>query len=245
MKRPVIGISMNVMRDRDGIMPNYPRAYVNHDYVRSVLEAGGLPYLIPVNTEEGTAEEYLSHVDGLILTGGQDVDPHRYGEEPRQKIGEVFPDRDAFDLNLLEKALALKLPILGICRGFQIINVSFGGKLLQDLSYSEKELFKHMQGHTSDLATHLIDVKAGTRFAQLLGEEIMINSFHHQTVIEPGEGLTVAATAKDGTIEAVEDSKRNIMATQWHPEMMSANSPEMMGLFKDLIQRAKDKDKEK
>ncbi len=238
MKRPVIGISTSVMKDSAGIFPGYPRAYVNHDYVRTVFAAGGLPLLIPVNTEEGTSEEYLSMIDGLIMTGGHDVDPRRYQENPRQKLGEIFPERDDFDLALVHKAIEMGIPIFGICRGFQIINVAFGGKLLQDLSYAEKELMKHMQGHSSNLATHKITLKEGTEFRKILGEEIEVNSFHHQTVLKEGKGLTVAAVAPDGTIEAVEDSERRIMATQWHPEMMSGVNDKMLMLIRDLVEKA-------
>ncbi|PKK40480.1 Glutamine amidotransferase, class I [Clostridiaceae bacterium JG1575] len=234
-QRPVIGISCSIMKDAGGIFPGYPRAYVNDDYVRAVLAAGGLPLLLPFSLDEAAPKEYLAMVDGLLLSGGHDVAPQRYGEEPKQKIGEVFPERDAFDLALLKEALNQNIPIMGICRGFQIINVHFGGTLLQDLSYSEAPLQKHMQGHTPQLGTHRVEILPGSRMASLLGEEIMVNSFHHQTVLTPGDDLLVCARALDGTIEAVESKEQRILATQWHPEMMAGFAGPMKKLFEDFV----------
>ncbi len=239
--KPIIGLSGSWLIDTNDISPCIRRSYINHDYVRSVADNGGIPLIIPFidNTDlKHLAEQWVNRIDGLILSGGHDINPALYGEEPRPKLEEIWPARDHFDITLLETALKQGKPVLGICRGFQLINVYYGGKLLQDLSYADHELLKHNQGHTPDLATHKVTLKPGTELAELFGEELMVNSFHHQVVTEAGRGLTVSATSSDGVIEAVENKELKILATQWHPEMMSASCDKMTKLFQYFIAKA-------
>lgn len=237
-RKAVIGISCSWMIDGSGTFAGYRRAYVNHDYVRSVEEAGGVPLLLPYieNIEaKELLDSYLERIDGLILSGGHDVEPEQYGEEPQQRLGDTWSGRDRFDLALFRAALEKKLPVLGICRGFQLINVALGGKLLQDLSYSEKPLLKHVQGHSPAVGTHWVRLEEGNVFHELFGEKLYVNSWHHQTVKEAGKGLTVCARSSDGIIEAVADPERRILGTQWHPEMMSVSSKEMKTLFSHFV----------
>ena len=129
MNKPIIGISGSVIIDNGGIFPGYRRSYVNEDYVDSVVQNGGVPYIIPFTEDDEVIREQLNYVQGLILSGGHDVDPRFYREEPLQKIGATWPERDHFDMRLLKLAEENGIPVLGICRGAQIINVAHGGKI--------------------------------------------------------------------------------------------------------------------
>ena len=135
MKKPVIGISGSLIIDSSGSFAGYKRSYVNNDYILSVIKNGGIPFIIPFNENEEVIKAQIEMVDGLLLSGGQDIAPKNYGEEPTPKLGDIFPERDDFEYGLLKAALEAKKPILGICRGSQIINTYFNGSLYEDLSY--------------------------------------------------------------------------------------------------------------
>lgn len=244
-KLPVIGISGSILIDDGGMFPGYERAYVNNDYCSSVLRNGGVPFIIPVNNDRKVIEAQIDQIDALILSGGHDVFPQNYGEEPRQKIGDTFPERDQFDFALIEFALKKRIPILGVCRGFQVINVYFGGILYQDLSYisNGEEIVKHFQEHHPTLRTHTAIIDKDSRLYEILGEEkLLVNSFHHQCVKEAGEGLRIVAHAMDEMPEAVEkDDYPFLLGVQWHPEMLSKNSEQMASIFKTLIHEAGNK----
>ena len=174
------------MIDSGGMFPGYHRSYVNRDYVRSVLAAGGVPIMLPMTSDREAVRESLALCDGLILSGGHDVYPLNYGEEPHRMLGEVLPERDDFDYELYRLAKAKDMPVLGICRGAQIIATAEGGTLYQDLSQMEHPL-KHFQGHSPDMPSHHINIIAGTRLSNILGPgRITVNSFHHQVIRDPG-----------------------------------------------------------
>lgn len=236
----IIGVSGSQMIDQSGIFPGYRRAYVNQDYMRSIAQSGGIPIILPILDEEKDIEPFVKvwvdSIDGLILSGGHDICPNFYGEEPRQKLGEIWPERDKNDLLLLKYAIDKQIPVLGICRGFQLINAFFGAKIGQDLSYSENELIKHSQGHRPDLPTHRIKLNGkGVFFNKILAETTMVNSFHHQFVKDEVEELLVVARSSDGIIEAVEHKNLPIYAVQWHPEMLSRESIEAKKIFEEFI----------
>lgn len=242
MTKPIIGISGSVIIDEGGIFPGYHRSYVNEDYVDSVVQNGGVPFIIPFAKNDEVIKVQLDHVQGLILSGGHDVDPHLYGEEPEQKIGATWPDRDHFDMRLLALAEEKGIPVLGICRGAQIINVAHGGSLYQDLSYRSEKTLKHMQGHTPDLPTHGMKVVQGSQLAKILGKtEFMVNSFHHQLIKEVAPDLKEVATAPDGVPEGIENKAGTVIGVQWHPEMLHRNKNVsfMNNLFKWVIDNAK------
>ncbi len=220
-KKPVIGISMSMLSDSSGIFANYERAYVNDDYIRSVRESGGIPLMLPILEEEDIIDFYAQTMDALILSGGHDVDPHLYGEELEQKTGDIYPRRDEYDLKLIHKMVELKKPIFGICRGFQLLNVAFGGTLLQDLSLSEKKLLKHWQNQNCSLPTQKVSFEGDNFFTKIYGRELMVNSWHHQVLKKVAPCFEVCARTSDGVVEAIEDKKRYIIGVQWHPEMMS------------------------
>lgn len=238
MSKPIIGISCSLEEESGGIFPGYKKSYVSDHYVQSVILAGGIPLLIPINSDLTSIDKYVDLIDGLVMSGGHDVDPYFYGEEPRQKIQAVFAKRDNFDLALIKAMVAQDKPILGICRGHQIINVAFGGKILQDLSYSKNELINHWQKADRTTPTHTITTSKDSTIYQIFGETNRVNSFHHQTVLVAGDGLEIVAWSKDDCIEATESKEKKILTVQWHPEMMSAVSKKQLNVFKWLIEKS-------
>lgn len=240
MNKPIIGVSGNFLIDKEMFL-GYKKVYVNEDYISGVINAGGVPIVLPMTEDEEVIDRYISSIDALILTGGQDVSPEFYGEDPMPKLGVVVPRRDRFDLSLLKKAKEKNIPILGICRGVQIINVAYGGNLFQDLSYSGLNYLKHSQGHTTNLPTHRISVEEESHLYETLKEnDLMVNSFHHQAIDRVGEGLRVVAKAPDGIIEAVEDRNyRFLLGVQFHPEMLHMVMESMQGIFNRLVEEAK------
>lgn len=242
MNKPIIGISGSVIIDDGGMFPGYRRSYVNEDYVDSVVQNGGIPYIIPFNENEEVVKEQLLNVQGLILSGGHDVDPHNYGEELKQKIGDVWPERDVFDIRLLKFAEENNIPVLGICRGMQIINVAHGGSLYQDLSYRKEKTLKHSQNQTPTLVTHTVKADPNSQIANILGkDEFLTNSFHHQLVKDVAPDFTVAAKCVDGVVEAIENKDASVIGVQWHPEMLHCVVPFQNNLFKHIINNAKKK----
>ena len=201
-------------------------------YVQALERAGGRPVLIPPS--EHGIEETLDAVDGLIFSGGSDLDPDLYDQEPHDETFGVVPERDRAELALLEAALARDLPVLAVCRGSQVLNVARGGDLVQhlpDLVGDEKH--KHTPGTFAD---HDITLQPGTRLASLLGDHAPVKSHHHQGFGRVGDGLRVAAHAEDGTIEAVEDpSRRFALGVLWHPE-----AGEDLKLFEELVDAARE-----
>ena len=240
MHKPIIGISGSRIINNGGALPGYYRSYVNEDYVDSVIQNGGIPYIIPFNDNEDVTVAQVAQLDALILSGGHDVTPWNYGEESQQKIGMIWPARDRFDMRLLREAEKAHIPVLGICRGAQLINVAHGGSLYQDISYREEPTLKHNQGHTPDLPTQTINLRQGSHLAALFDSQtIHVNSFHHQLIKDLGQGLTADAKALDGVIEAFENADASVIGVQWHPEMLHRSVQAMNNLFTDLIRRAK------
>lgn len=184
----------------------------------------------------------LEGMDALILTGGHDIDPGNYAQSRREGCGSSLPGRDAFDLALLAEALRRQLPILGICRGFQIINIALSGTLHQDLATERPSDIQHWQSSASDQTSHSVAVKPNTRLAEALSAEaIEVTSFHHQGIDALGQGLVVSATAPDGLIEAFElpTTEPWLVAVQWHPEMSHRIDVAGRRIFTALIEAAK------
>jgi putative glutamine amidotransferase len=212
--KPLIGITTYVEEARWGVW-DLPAALVPYAYVSGVERAGGRALLVPPS--EDAVEETLRALDGLLLTGGADLDPASYGADVHPETFGVRPGRDAGELALLRAALERDLPVLAICRGSQVLNVARGGDLVQHLpDVVGDEKHKETPG---TFAEHGIEVEAGTRLASLLGDRSDVKSHHHQGYGRIGDGLRVAARAGDGTIEAVEDPERRFaLGVLWHPE---------------------------
>jgi putative glutamine amidotransferase len=205
-------------------------ALVPAQYVRAVEEAGGRALLVPPSAEG--LEETLEVVDGLIFSGGSDLDPETYGQETHEQTFGVVQERDDAELALLSAALERDMPVLAICRGSQVLNVALGGDLVQHLpDVVGDEKHKHTPGVFAD---HDVDVHPDTRLGSLIGDRAPVKSHHHQGFGKLGDGLVEAARADDGTIEAVEDpSRRFALGVLWHPE-----AGEDMRLFEELVREA-------
>lgn len=219
------------------------RTGINAAYFRSLLNAGALPILLSPLLGAARAGAALDGCDALLLTGGEDMDPAWYGESPSPKLGSVDRERDLFELALFAAARQREIPILGICRGIQVINVALGGTLWQDLPSERQCLVDHDAAATRAARTHRIDLAPGSRVAGALGtERMMVNSMHHQGIKDLAPQLTATAWAEDGLIEAVESAPDApwLMAVQWHPEEMfgEAAAPER-GLFTALAEEAR------
>lgn len=234
--RPVIGITANF---RDG------NAALAEAYYASVIEAGGSPLIIPPYANREALVEALRHVDALLLTGGADIDPRYMGEEPDYTLlHSINPKRDEQELLLARLADDRALPILGICRGVQVLAVAFGGKVYQDQQAGMKrELLVHDQEPAErHVATHDVVIAGGSRLAALFGRATLpVNTFHHQSVSLVPEGFSVTATAPDGVIEGIEAvDGRSIIGVQWHPESFIMNGDRcMMPLFSWLVGEAR------
>jgi putative glutamine amidotransferase len=204
---------------------------VDADYVRAVRAGGGLPVLLPVGRPDDV-DSLLDRLDGLVLTGGNDVDPAAYGQVhvDAGTGGELDPARDAFDLALVRAAVRRAVPLLAICRGLQVVNVAFGGTLVQHLPDHPRTESNGRGGH--DVAVGPED--ALDDFRRRFGARLAVNSYHHQAVDRPGEGVHVAARADDGVVEAlVVDGAPELVAVQWHPETL-LDRPEHLAFFRWL-----------
>jgi putative glutamine amidotransferase len=203
------------------------------DYPRSVAAAGGLPVEL---TRDADVEGMIEHLDGLVLSGGADLDPALYGQEPDENLQSLEPDRDEWEMELLAAARKRDIPILAICRGFQLVNVAFGGTLVQHVELDEGSGHPqwNVDGHT---ATHEVNVVPDTMIATLLPARWSVNSLHHQTLERLGEGLTVSASAPDGVVEAFETPEGDLLAVQWHPELLTAPDPTFVWLVEQATKR--------
>jgi putative glutamine amidotransferase len=203
------------------------------DYPRSIALAGGLPVEL---TRDADVEEMVEHLDGLVLTGGADVDPENYHHEYDENLGVLEPDRDEWEIALLAAARARDLPVLAICRGLQLVNVVFGGTLRQHVELEEGAGHPQwdVDGHE---ATHSVNIVEGTTIARLFSDEIGVNSLHHQVVDAVGEGLIVSAKASDGVVEGLETPDGRIVAVQWHPELLKKPDPTFVWLVREASGR--------
>ncbi len=237
MSAPRIGIT-GVLRLWDGA----ERTGVNAAYARSVVAAGGVPLIISPVLEPSYASRALDGLDGLLLTGGEDIDPAWYGAHPSPQLYPPSRERDLFELATFAAARERELPVLGICRGIQLVNVGLGGTLYQDLPTERPGPVDHNPSAERTARSHLVLLEPGSRAAAALGAtRLSVNSFHHQAIRDLAPGLVVSGLTEDGVIEAVESPAEApwLLAVQWHPEEMHADggAPER-GMFKALVAAA-------
>lgn len=219
-------------------------ASVPKTYVTSVLRAGGVPVILPMNTDAAVLEKMINSIDALILTGGEDLDPLKnYGEEPLRALEEFVPERDEFDIALIKLAVKRGIPVLGVCRGMQVMNVAFGGTLYQDIpSQLSGSYVKHRQDVAGKYCTHTIIMENGSVLAGLLGvNKIAVNSVHHQSIKDVAPGFKITARALDGVYEAMEmEGKPQVFGVQFHPEgPTSAGIDTFLPVFEYLLEQAR------
>ncbi|WP_207890249.1 gamma-glutamyl-gamma-aminobutyrate hydrolase family protein [Rubrobacter taiwanensis] len=247
---PVIGVTATLKVDREavGTGPTNGFARTDMDYVHGVARAGGIPMVLPPVVDEAVIEEMASRLDGIVLGGGSDIDPAHYGEEPVVEIETIIPERDFFELALMDRALELGIPVFGICRGMQLINVKLGGTLYQDIATQyEGAYLRHQQTAPRWHPTHSVRVEEGSVLAGVTGAgRVPVNSYHHQAIKDLAAGLRVVARSSDGVIEAVETggmSAHWILGVQWHAEAMHARHERQLGLFRALVEAAEERRK--
>lgn len=237
--RPLIGITCSrLVGGAWGLYsPGSFMDYTYEEYSRAVLACGGAPILIPIAQEEDSIEAILDHAAGLILSGGPDLHPRCYGELPQPHLGDVDEALDRTELAVARAALRRDLPLLGICRGIQVLNVSLGGTLYQDIPSQVPNAINHYQSADKRSTSHWVEVPPATALAKMVGAgQVWVNSKHHQAVKDPAPGVEVCARAPDGLIEAIQDPRRRFaLGVQWHPEGTWTTDPAARGLFQALV----------
>jgi putative glutamine amidotransferase len=236
--RPLIGVTTSEVRRGDlatlrrhGEPPQHEMA-LGLTYMRAIELAGGVPVVLPP-LEAGAMSTLLTRLDGVCLSGGPDIDPHGYGEEERDpQLGTTEPTLDGYELALAQLADAHGVPVLGICRGVQTLNVARGGTLHQHID-------GHRQSEPGRVTTHSVRIEPGSRLADVMGAaEAAVNSFHHQAADRLGQGLRAVAWAADGTVEGLEgDGPTLYLGVQWHAESLT-DRPEQLALFRELVEEA-------
>lgn len=234
--KPVIGITSFTEPT-----PQKRRVNVSFHYIESIEFSGGIPIVIPECRHLDTVDAYLERIDALIISGGVDVSPYLYGENPIKEVTFFSIERDNFEIALVKGAIERGIPVFGICRGVQIINVALGGSLYQDIAAQTGSEFGHMpMGMPVHQLYHKVVLKEGTQIRSLFKKgTFLINSFHHQAIKELGTGLIATAMSEDGIIEAIEmENNKNVYGVQWHPEDLTRSYPEFRALFNHLVELA-------
>jgi putative glutamine amidotransferase len=242
---PLIGITTQTLQAIDGIPDGLPHSVVmNQRYYHAAAMAGAAPVLIPLLDEIEPLRAIYERLDGILIPGGVDVDPRVFGETPHERLGRIDPARDRVEIQLVKWAVEDRKPVLGLCRGLQVINVALGGTLYQDLDAEYPNAIKHdyfpNYGFPRDHLAHEVAVHDGSRLHHALaGGSVPVNSMHHQGIKALGSGLVVSATAPDGLIEAIElPNDGFVIGVQWHPEVFELSEPSSGELFRDFMAAA-------
>ncbi|MBS4171852.1 gamma-glutamyl-gamma-aminobutyrate hydrolase family protein [Bacillus sp. FJAT-49736] len=215
--KPIIGITSHVELDSKHTLAN--------DYIQAVIKAGGIPVILPIGIDSDV-KQLAEKFDGLVLSGGGDIDPTLFGEEPHPHLGSISPGRDSLEVLLIQEMLQRDKPILAICRGIQILNIAAGGDMYQDIYHQmETPLLQHAQKAARSHLSHYVKVEPNSLLARIAGQtEFKVNSFHHQAVRNVEHPLVISAVASDGVIEAIESVEHSfVVGVQWHPEPLSLN----------------------
>lgn len=229
--KPLIGITCS----EDG-----SRFILNKKYAAAVVESGGTPVLLPALP--GLEADLINSLDGVLLSGGGDVNPFFCGEEPLPGTGSIYPERDAFEIGLARLALVNGLPVLGICRGLQVLNIAAGGGICQDITLVTSAPLKHTQQAPRWYPTHGLEIYPGSLLSSLLGgSATRVNSFHHQAVNRVADGFIVSAHSSDGVIEGIESvGSSYAVGVQFHPEEMWERDRKFLNIFKSLVEAAEE-----
>ncbi|CAM3187517.1 gamma-glutamyl-gamma-aminobutyrate hydrolase family protein [Streptobacillus felis] len=222
MKNVLIGITSSLRYENEGVFSGLGETYISEGYINSIIKSNATPIVLPVNDEIDIIKKYAEMIDGLLVTGGYDVTPLYYGQEPHKLLGATLQKRDEFEIRLIKEVFKLGKPILGICRGLQLINVVFGGTLYQDISLHKNEVIQHTQKTRFNLPSHKINLN-GILEKIYEKNEIFVNSYHHQAIDKLAPDFEIIATANDGIIEGIKYG--NVLAVQWHPEVLDNSKP--------------------
>lgn len=231
-KNPIIGISCDLSEDKEQLR-------LKLKYYTSVREAGGIPVIIPALSDNDFIKNIVEHVDGILLTGGPDINPVFYGEESKPYNGKVINERDETEIAIVKMAMTMGKPILGICRGAQVLNTAMGGSLYQDIYVQTEAKFNHRQTEERNCATHEVEISELSTLKNIFGEtKVKVNSFHHQAVKDVAPEFRAVAHSQDGIIEAIEYVGDNFaIGVQWHPEDMTKSYPEQSKLFEAFVDK--------
>lgn len=239
--RPLIGVATQSLEPVPGKLPAC--WVMGQRYVRVLADAGAVPILLPLlHGDEETLRLTYQRLDGVFLTGGVDVDPACYGEPRHERCDRADPARDWAEIRLIRWAMADRKPILGVCRGIQILNVACGGSLYQHVPEEYRSPIKHdcfpADDYARDHLAHPVRVEANSRLRDLLGDEVLVNSMHHQGIKRLACGLRASAFAPDGLVEAVEGHGQYLVGVQWHPEELADAHAPQRRLFTDFLAAA-------
>ena len=235
--RVTLGVTSIPRRTRTGF-DEVPHETVPEMYLDLVREAGGMPVVLPVHG--GFESELLDHLDGIVLTGGGDIDPTYYAREQSPHTDGIDARRDRFELELTREAVARDVPLLAICRGVQLLNVALGGTLLQDIRSEVPGAMEHWELDHWDEEVHAVDLEPDSFLGRILGSSIRVNSMHHQGVDDLGEGLEPVGRSPDGLVEAVErPSNSFVVGVQWHPECLGP-AHRSFELFRSFVNAARE-----
>jgi putative glutamine amidotransferase len=247
-QRPVIGVPTQTLQVIDGIPEGLPHSWVmNHRYFLALTSVGAIPWMVPLlDDDTETLRGIYERLDGVFIAGGVDVDPASYQAERRELCGRTDRARDRVELLFTRWALEEGKPVLGVCRGMQVINVVAGGTLYQDCTDEHPDAIKHdyfpNAGYARDYLAHSVRVAPGTRLHRIFGADVVrVNSMHHQGIRELGPGMLASAFSPDGLIEALEvEDDRFVIGVQWHPEMLIDQDAPTHRLFSDFIDAARE-----
>ena len=228
MKKPIIAVTTTY---------DNGNTFLHRDYSEAVIKAGGVPLAVPYVVDPELLDRLCEAVDGLMLSGGEDIDPNLYGEEPLPGLGLVTPERDEVEKLLTQRFLDADKPVFAICRGMQLLNAVGGGMLFQDIERQCASPLQHRQIAPRNHLTHRVDIQAGSLLEQVVGAgSIRVNSFHHQAAKQTAPGFRVNAVAADGLIEGIESqSHRFALGVQWHPENLASADQASQRLFSAFI----------
>ncbi|MFP4456694.1 MAG: gamma-glutamyl-gamma-aminobutyrate hydrolase family protein [Clostridia bacterium] len=231
--RPIIGVtSFHDWKEE--------RIRQNETYIKAVEKSGGVPILLPVTDSEEAIDRFLDVIDGLVISGGPDIGANFFNEEPHKDVGAIAPLMDRFELSITRKAIEKQIPIFGICRGLQLLNVAMGGTLYQDIYSQYDTKIQHRQMAPRSFTAHSIEIEEDSLLYKLFGKSLRVNTFHHQALKDVANGLKVVAYAPDGIIEAVEGVGEGfIVGVQWHPEGMWNSEYNYDSLFDEFISKCK------
>ncbi len=233
-QQPLIGLTGSIIHDQSGSQV----VQVGQAYITAIQRAGGLPTLIPPGFSDRSLSALVSRLDGVLFTGGTDIDPACFNGQPHPQVYGISPERDALEFALLEKALAAGKPILAICRGIQVLNVGLGGSLYTHIQDQKLDALKHdwFPNYPRDKRAHSVHLKSGSRLADIIqAEEIGVNSLHHQGIDRMGKNLEAVGFAPDGLVEAVVVKGADFaLGVQWHPECLP-DDPHAQALFQAFI----------